>query len=93
LLKRVDEKCVTERAYDNPKFVEDVVRDVAVALNNDPRVVAYTVEAENVESVHNHSALARIVGPSVSAGAAHEQGGAEDRRLPLPVQKPFITTY
>ena len=60
ILKRVDEKFVTERAYDNPKFVEDTVRDVAVALNKDKRVRAYTVESENFESIHNHSAYAMI---------------------------------
>ncbi len=60
LLKRPDEKYVTERAYDNPKFVEDVVRDVALALNADDRVLAYTVEAENFEAIHNHSAYARV---------------------------------
>jgi GTP cyclohydrolase I len=60
LLKRPDEKYVTEHAYDNPKFVEDVVRDVAGALNADPRIRSYTVEAENFESIHNHSAYARI---------------------------------
>jgi GTP cyclohydrolase I len=60
ILKRPDEKYVTERAYDNPKFVEDMVRDVAVHLNTDPRVRAYTVEAENFESIHNHSAYALI---------------------------------
>ena len=60
LLKRPDEKYVTERAYDNPKFVEDLVRDVAGALNADARVLAYTVEAENFESIHNHSAYAVI---------------------------------
>ena len=60
LLKRPDEKYVTERAYNNPKFVEDVVRDVALALNSDARIVAYTVEAENFESIHNHSAYALI---------------------------------
>ena len=60
LLKRPDEKYVTELAYDNPKFVEDMVRDIAVALNADVRVVAYTVEAENFESIHNHSAYALI---------------------------------
>ena len=63
LLKRPDEKHVTERAYDNPKFVEDLVRDVAVALDRDPRVGAYTVEAENFESIHNHSAFARLSRP------------------------------
>jgi len=60
LLKRPDEKHVTERAYDNPKFVEDMVRDVAVRLNNDPRISAYVVESENFESIHNHSAYALI---------------------------------
>jgi GTP cyclohydrolase IB len=60
LLKRPDEKFVTERAYNNPKFVEDVVRDVAIALNGDSRIVSYTVEAENFESIHNHSAYALI---------------------------------
>lgn len=61
LLKRVDEKYVTERAYDNPKFVEDLVRDVVLSLNHESRVGAYVVEAENFESIHNHSAFARIV--------------------------------
>jgi GTP cyclohydrolase I len=60
ILKRSDEKYVTERAYDNPKFVEDLVRDVAVALNADARVRAYVVEAENFESIHNHSAYALV---------------------------------
>ncbi|MFO7304869.1 MAG: GTP cyclohydrolase FolE2 [Gammaproteobacteria bacterium] len=60
ILKRPDEKYVTERAYDNPKFVEDIVRDIAVRLNNDDRVRAYVVEAENFESIHNHSAYALI---------------------------------
>jgi GTP cyclohydrolase I len=60
LLKRPDEKYVTERAYENPKFVEDMVRDVATKLNRDPRVAAYIVESENFESIHNHSAYAMI---------------------------------
>jgi GTP cyclohydrolase I len=60
LLKRPDEKYVTERAYDNPKFVEDLVRDVAGALNKDSRIDAYIVESENFESIHNHSAYALI---------------------------------
>jgi GTP cyclohydrolase FolE2 len=63
LLKRPDEKFVTEMAYDNPKFVEDLVRDVAVALNRDSRVSAYTIEAENFESIHNHSAFAKVTRP------------------------------
>ncbi len=60
LLKRPDEKYVTERAYDNPKFVEDMVRDIAAKLNNDDRITAYVVESENFESIHNHSAYALI---------------------------------
>ncbi len=60
LLKRPDEKYVTERAYDNPKFVEDMVRDVAARLNLDERIDSYVVESENFESIHNHSAYALI---------------------------------
>ncbi len=60
LLKRPDEKFVTERAYDNPKFVEDMVRDVAGLLNAETRIDAYVVESENFESIHNHSAYALI---------------------------------
>ena len=60
LLKRPDEKHVTEYAYDHPKFVEDMVRDVASILNNDGRIDAYVVESENFESIHNHSAYALI---------------------------------
>jgi GTP cyclohydrolase IB len=61
MLKRADEKWVTERAYENPKFVEDLVRDVALALNADTRIGAYRVEVENFESIHAHSAYAQIV--------------------------------
>jgi len=60
LLKRADEKYVTERAYDNPKFVEDLVRGIAARLQADPRLDGFVVEAENFESIHNHSAYARI---------------------------------
>ncbi len=60
LLKRPDEKFVTERAYDNPKFVEDMVRDIAVELNRENRISSYIVESENFESIHNHSAYALI---------------------------------
>lgn len=60
LLKRPDEKYVTERAYNNPKFVEDMVRDIATAFNNEPRIKNYIVECENFESIHNHSAYACI---------------------------------
>lgn len=62
LLKRPDEKFVTERAYDNPKFVEDLVRDVAARLNAHPGIARYRVEAENFESIHNHSAYAVVEG-------------------------------
>jgi GTP cyclohydrolase I len=60
MLKRSDEKWVTERAYENPRFVEDLVREVALLLNADRRIGRYTVEVENFESIHNHSAYARI---------------------------------
>lgn len=60
LLKRPDEKFVTEYAYDHPKFVEDMVRDIAADLNRDPRILYYVVESENFESIHNHSAYALI---------------------------------
>lgn len=60
LLKRPDEKYVTEKAYDNPKFVEDMVRDVAARLNADDRIDGYVIESENFESIHNHSAYALI---------------------------------
>jgi GTP cyclohydrolase I len=60
MLKRPDEKWVTEHAYQNPKFVEDLVRDVALALNADARIGRYRVDVENFESIHNHSAYARI---------------------------------
>ena len=63
LLKRPDEKYVTERAYENPKFVEDMVRDVAARLRDDSRVSQFTVESENFESIHNHSAYAMIQYP------------------------------
>ncbi|TAM87952.1 MAG: GTP cyclohydrolase I FolE2 [Candidimonas sp.] len=62
LLKRPDEKFVTERAYDNPKFVEDLVRDVAAHLRAVPGISRFRVQAENFESIHNHSAYAEIVG-------------------------------
>ena len=60
LLKRPDEKYVTEQAYDNPKFTEDIIRDLAVTLNKDDRITAYKIESENFESIHNHSAYAYI---------------------------------
>ena len=60
LLKRPDEKHVTEKAYDNPVFVEDLVRNVALRLNTHPHVTWYKIEAENFESIHNHNAYACI---------------------------------
>ena len=60
LLKRPDEKWVTERSYSNPKFVEDLVRDVAGRLKADAHILSFVVEAENFESIHNHSAFAKI---------------------------------
>ena len=60
VLKREDEKIVTERAYDNPAFVEDIVRDIAVELNNNKKIDYYRLESENFESIHNHSAYAMI---------------------------------
>jgi len=60
ILKRPDEKYVTERAYDNPKFVEDMIRDMAGALDREDRIRAYTLEAENFEAIHNHQAYAVI---------------------------------
>jgi len=65
LLKRPDEKFVTERAYDNPVFVEDLVRNVALRCNKHPDITWYKVEAENMESIHNHSAYACIEKPPV----------------------------
>ena len=60
VLKRVDEKCVTEKGFNNPKFVEDIVRDIAEKLNKDENITWFSVSAENFESIHNHSAFAHI---------------------------------
>jgi len=62
LLKRPDEKYVTERAYENPKFVEDLVRDVAARIGAQAGIRSYLIEAENFESIHNHSAYAVVEG-------------------------------
>ncbi len=62
VLKRVDEKFVTERAYDNPKFVEDLVRDIALACARNERIGEFLVASENFESIHNHSAYAELYG-------------------------------
>jgi GTP cyclohydrolase I len=60
VLKREDEKFVTEKAYLNPMFVEDIVREIAVKLGNDPNITWFSVESENFESIHNHNAYAYI---------------------------------
>ena len=60
LLKRPDEKYITEKSYDNPKFVEDIARDIAIALKNDSRISKFSIEAESIESIHNHNAYAMI---------------------------------
>ncbi|MCB5259450.1 MAG: GTP cyclohydrolase FolE2 [Candidatus Cloacimonetes bacterium] len=63
LLKRVDEKYVTEKAYDNPKFVEDIVREITLRLKADKRITGFHVESENAESIHLHNAYASISHP------------------------------
>ena len=60
ILKRTDEKYVTEKGYENPKFVEDIVRDVVVELRKDDRIDVFSVESENFESIHNHNAYASV---------------------------------
>ncbi len=60
VLKRPDEKYVTEKAFENPKFVEDIIRDLAIGLNGDDRVVQYAISSENFESIHSHNAYAEI---------------------------------
>ncbi|MCD6102038.1 MAG: GTP cyclohydrolase I FolE2 [Candidatus Cloacimonetes bacterium] len=60
MLKRADEKYITEKSYNNPKFVEDIVREVAKKLKNDKRITSYKVEAESIESIHNHNAYAML---------------------------------
>ena len=60
VLKRPDEKFITERAFENPKFVEDIIRDLAVGLDNDTRIEWYRINSENFESIHSHNAFAQI---------------------------------
>lgn len=79
LLKRPDEKYVTERAYDNPKFVEDIVRDVAIKFNEIERISAYTVESENFESIHNHSAYAMLSHDKDSEGKKNSIASVTDK--------------
>jgi GTP cyclohydrolase I len=73
VLKRPDEKFVTEAAYDNPKFVEDIIRDLAVALERDKRILTYDISSENFESIHNHNAYASI--SRDKRGKARERSG------------------
>jgi GTP cyclohydrolase FolE2 len=72
-LKRADERHITMAGYDNPVFVEDMVRESARQLQADDRVEAFTVEAINDESIHNHSAFARIDYPAAKHGAEDVQ--------------------
>ena len=74
LLKRPDEKAVTERAYENPVFVEDLVRNVAVRSDQEPDILWYKVEAENFESIHNHNAYALIECKKVKRGRPGRTG-------------------
>ncbi len=60
VLKRPDEKFVTEAAFENPKFVEDIVRDLAIRLDGDDRITWYSINSENFESIHNHNAYAQL---------------------------------
>ena len=60
LLKRVDEKYVTEKAYNNPKFVEDIVREITLKIESDERIIEFEVESDNFESIHNHNAYACV---------------------------------
>jgi GTP cyclohydrolase I len=66
LLKRRDEKYVTEKAYANPKFVEDIVREIAQRLDSDPRIIEFYIESDNIESIHNHNAYAMVYRSSKS---------------------------
>lgn len=80
LLKRVDERHVTMQAYDNPVFVEDIVRNVACQLRDDPRVESFEVEAVNHESIHNHSAFARAHGGRWSEDLARARPAEDTAR-------------
>jgi GTP cyclohydrolase I len=79
VLKREDEKCVTEKAYMNPRFVEDVVRDVSVKLSGDPNITWFAVECENFESIHNHNAYAYVE-------RQNSQGGRGSRNFSNPLR-------
>ena len=60
LIKRMDEKYITEKSYENPKFVEDIVRDISIIINKNNAIKSYKVLSENIESIHNHTAYAYI---------------------------------
>ena len=81
ILKRVDEKYVTEKAYENPMFVEDVVREIAKRLKKDPNITWFTVESENFESIHNHSAYAFVerVPNGPAPAASRQASGARSK--------------
>lgn len=83
ILKRADEKAVTERAYDNPRFVEDTVRDIAAALDTIPAVKGYKISSENFESIHNHSAYAEIDRLKLQTKSNHAE--AEQKTQPAHV--------
>lgn len=74
VLKRPDEKYVTEKAFENPKFVEDIVRDLAVALERDKRITWFQINSENFESIHNHNAYAQVTRDKRTGGG--KQGRA-----------------
>lgn len=78
VLKRPDEKHVTEEAYENPKFVEDIVRDLAIAMEGEARIAWYSIGSENFESIHNHNAYARITRWKDGHGASGRNGFGGD---------------
>ena len=80
ILKRVDEKHVTEKGYGNPKFVEDIVRDIAARLNRDDNITWFAVSAENFESIHNHSAYAQIMGGNGHSPRLHPPGSISETK-------------
>ena len=75
VLKRPDEKWVTERAFENPKFVEDIVRDLAISLEGEPRIRWYSINSENFESIHSHNAYAQITREKTAAAPAKKSTG------------------
>jgi GTP cyclohydrolase I len=78
VLKRPDEKHVTEEAYENPKFVEDIVRDLALAMEGEQRIAWYSIGSENFESIHNHNAYARITRWKDGYGGGFRSGDVQD---------------